>query len=380
MKRDYYQVLGVSRDASAEEIKRAYRKLALKYHPDRNPGDKEAEERFKEAAEAYEVLRDPEKRRAYDLYGHEGVAGTGFSGFRHQEDIFSAFSDIFEEFFGFASGFRRQGRGMGPEQGADLRYDLTISFVEAVKGVEKEVEIQSLEGCPECGGSGLKEGASPVRCPACGGSGHVVHSQGFFRVTSTCGRCGGRGVIIADPCIRCRGQGRIMGRRRVKVRIPPGVDSGSRLRLRGEGEAGVRGGGRGDLYIVVRVEPHQYFVRDGNDIVCRVEVPMALAALGGTMEVPDLDATREIEIPPGTQHGQRIVFSGEGAQDLRGFGRGDLIYEVQVRVPDSLTPRQRELLEEFQAIEEERSQGGFFKRLFKRFEGHQRRSGAGGGA
>ncbi len=372
MGRDYYEVLGVSRDASQEEIKKAYRRLALKYHPDRNPGDKEAEERFKEAAEAYEVLRDPEKRRAYDLYGHEGVKGTGFQGFSRHEDIFSSFSDIFEEFFGFASGFRRQGRGMAPESGADLRYDLTISFVEAVKGVEKEVEIQSLETCEHCGGSGLGEGASPVRCPVCGGSGHVVHSQGFFRVTSTCSRCSGRGVIISQPCSRCGGEGRVMGRRKVSVRIPAGVDTGSRLRLRGEGEAGVRGGARGDLYIVIQVEPHEYLVRHGNDLVCRVDVPMGIAALGGVIEVPDLESTRELEIPAGTQNGERFVFSGQGVQDLRGFGQGDLVYEVNVTVPTELTQRQRELLEEFQAIEQEKSEGGFFKRLFRRFEGHRR--------
>ncbi len=372
MKRDYYEVLGISRDATQEEIKKAYRRLALKYHPDRNPGDKEAEERFKEAAEAYEVLRDPEKKRAYDLYGHEGVAGTGFQGFSRHEDIFSSFSDIFEEFFGFASGFRRQGRGMGPEPGSDLRYDLTISFVEAVKGVEKRIEIQSLESCPDCGGSGMAEGAVPVQCPVCGGSGPVVHPQGFFRVSATCPHRSGRGFIISPHDGRSKREGRIMVCRCEIGGIPAGVDNGSRLRLRGEGEAGIRGGARGDLYIVIQVESHDYFARQGNDIICRIDVPMGIAALGGVIEAPDLDGTRELEIPSGTQNGEHFVFSGQGAQDLRGFGRGDLIYEVNIKVPTHLTDRQRELLEEFQAIEQEKAEGGFFKRLFKKFDAHRR--------
>ncbi len=366
----------MARGASAEEIKKAYRKLALKYHPDRNPGDKEAEERFKDAAEAYEVLHDPNKRRAYDLHGHAGVSGNGFSGFTAQEDIFSAFGDIFEDFFGF--GGARRG-GMGPEPGSDLRYDLTISFEEAVKGSEKELSITVMDTCRGCGGTGMPEGERPVTCPTCGGRGQVMQSQGFFRISSTCPNCSGRGVIISNPCTECSGAGRVRGRRKVRVRIPAGVDSGARLRLREEGEAGLRGGPRGDLYIVLHVEEHEFFTRRGKDIVCSLPVSFSLAALGGAVEIPTLEGTATIEIPAGVQNGQTIRLEGRGAPDLRGFSPGDMVVEIQVVTPTKLTERQKELLREFEEIEEEKSKGGFFKKLFGRGDSVRRASAQGGG-
>ncbi len=374
MKRDYYEVLGVPKDASQEDIKKAYRKLALKYHPDRNQGDKEAEERFKEAAEAYEVLHDPEKRRVYDAYGHEGVtSGTGFSGFSSHEDIFGAFSDLFEDLFGFGGGFRSSGGGLRPEAGADLRYDLSISFEDAVKGTETEIEITCLDTCTQCGGTGMPAGSQPVTCPTCGGRGQVIRSQGFFRVSSTCPHCSGRGVIISNPCTKCQGHGRVRKQHKVKVRIPPGVDTGSRLRLKGEGEAGVRGGPRGDLYIVINVEPHEFFVRRGNDIYCPISISLVQAALGDTIEVPTLDGTTAFEIPPGTQHGERFKLKGKGVPDLRGFATGDQVLEIRVVTPTRLTERQKELLKEFEDIERNKKEGGFFRKFFKRPDSHKKK-------
>jgi molecular chaperone DnaJ len=366
MKRDYYEILGVSRDASSEDIKRAYRRLALKYHPDRNPGDQEAEERFKEAAEAYEVLRDPRKRQTYDLHGHEGVAGTGFRGFAGQEDIFSAFSDLFEDLFGFSAGSRRQGTGVGPENGADLRYDLAISFEGAARGTETEIEILRHESCSKCNGTGIAHGSQKVMCPTCGGRGQIIRAEGFFRLTSVCPHCSGRGVIITDPCGACNGQGRVREKRKVKVQIPAGVDTGSRLRLRGEGEAGLRGGGRGDLYIILHVEPHDIFERRGNDIYCRVPLSMVQASLGDEIEVPTLDGARAVKIPSGTQAGDTFRLKGLGIPDLRGFGTGDQIVEAVVVTPTKLTDRQKALLQEFAALEKEKGEGGIFRKLFKR--------------
>ncbi len=367
MKRDYYEVLGVSRDATQEEIKKAYRKLALKYHPDRNPGDKNAEERFKEAAEAYEVLRDPERRRAYDLHGYEGVAGTGFRGFSGHEDIFSAFSDLFEDLFGFSTGHRHRGPA-GPEPGADLRYDLVISFEQACKGAETEVEVVRLETCGACNGSGMAPGSQRITCPTCHGRGQIVRTEGFFRVSTTCPHCSGQGFIVTSPCSKCGGSGRVKERQRVKVRIPAGVDTGSRLRLRGEGEAGLRGGPRGDLYIVIHVEPHDIFERKGDDIYCRIPISFTQAALGAKIEIPTLNGTHVLEIPPGTQTGERFRLKGLGVPSLRGFGKGDQIVEVVVVTPTKLTDRQKELLKEFAQLEKEKSEGGFFKKLWKKYE------------
>ncbi|MGQ9500078.1 MAG: molecular chaperone DnaJ [Dissulfurimicrobium sp.] len=371
MKRDYYDILGVSRTASFDDIKKAYRKLALRYHPDRNPNDKEAEEKFKEAAEAYEVLRDPEKRKVYDLHGHEGITGMGFSGFTRQEDIFSAFNDLFGDFFGFSTSSRSQGSGFGPEQGADLRYDLTISFEEAARGTEKNIKITRLEPCEKCNGTGLNPGSQPAICNLCKGRGQVIHTEGFFRIATTCPNCKGRGVIITNPCRTCNGQGRIRKHQMVKVRIPAGADNGSKLRLRGEGEAGLRGGPRGDLYIILHVEPHEFFERHGNDIYCRIQISMVQAALGDEIDVLTLDGQRKFKIPAGTQPGETFRLKGLGVPDLRGFGTGDQIIEISIVIPKKLTERQKELLREFASLEKEEDEGGIFKRFFKRFEDHE---------
>ncbi len=365
-KRDYYEILGVSRTASQEEIKKAYRKMALKYHPDRNPGDKHAEECFKQAAEAYEVLRDPQKRRAYDLHGHAGVEGAGFHGFTGSDDIFSAFSDIFEEFFGFSTGGRENRRNyMGPEPGADLRYDLTISFEEAARGIETEVNIVRQEVCEKCGGTGLTETSQTISCPTCHGRGQVIRSEGFFRVSTVCPHCSGRGTVITSPCPECAGEGRANKSKKVKIKIPAGVDTGSRLRLKGEGEAGIRGGRRGDLYIVIHVEPHDFFQRKGDDIYCQIPISMTQAALGSEIEIPTLDGKTTLEIPPGTQHGDQIRLKGHGIRNIRGYGKGDLVAEVSVLIPKKLTERQKELLTEFETIENDKGNSNFIKRLFR---------------
>ncbi len=369
MKRDYYEILCVERHASQEEIKKAYRKLALQYHPDRNPDDKEAEEKFKEAAEAYDVLRDPEKRRLYDLHGHAGVEGAGFRGFSGAEDVFSSFSDLFEDFFGFSTGQRR-GRRSGPEAGSDLRYDLTISFQEAALGAEKEIDIVRLENCSECNGTGAAEGSQVITCPTCNGAGQVIRTEGFFRVSSVCPRCSGEGTVMTEPCRNCSGQGRVQERRRVKVHIPAGVDTGSRLRLRNEGEAGRRGGPRGDLFIVIHVEPHEFFQRRGNDILSSEMVSMTEAALGCTITVPTIDGEQEIEIAAGTQNGDSITLKGRGFPDIRGGRSGNQVIFIKVMVPENLTERQRELLKEFAEIEKEKKEGGFFRRLFRKAAGH----------
>ncbi len=365
MEKDYYKILGVSRDSSPEDLKKAYRRLALKYHPDRNPGDKEAEERFKEAAEAYEVLRDPEKRQIYDLYGYEGIAGTGFRGFSRQEDIFSSFGSIFEDLFGFSTGPKGRDTFRGPEPGADLRYDLEVSFKDAARGAETEIEIVRLESCPDCRGTGSASRSRPSVCPTCGGTGQVVRSEGFFRVSTTCPRCSGTGMVISDPCKTCQGQGRVRQRHRVRVRIPAGVDTGSRLRLRNEGEAGVRGGPRGDLYIVLHVKPHRFFERHGNDIYYRLPISIVQASLGDEVEIPTLDGHHTLKIPAGIQTGEQLRLRGLGVPDLRGFGTGDEVVEVRVMTPTKLTERQEALLQEFAAIEKEKKDRGFFHKIFR---------------
>ncbi|RMF83265.1 MAG: molecular chaperone DnaJ, partial [Nitrospinota bacterium] len=333
-KRDYYEVLGVSRDATPEEIKKRYRQLALQYHPDRNPGNKEAEEKFKEASEAYEVLRDPEKRRLYDLYGHEGLKGTGFSGFSGFEDIFSSFGDIFEELFGFGTRTRTR---HGPQRGADLRYDLEISFLDAAQGTETEIEIPKRVRCETCHGSRTRPGASPVHCPTCQGRGQVIRTQGFFSVSTTCPRCRGEGIIITDPCPTCQGQGVVQKTKKILLKIPPGVDTGSRLRLSGEGEEGEWGGPPGDLYIILHVQPHEFFQREGNNILCQIPISFTQAALGAEIDVPTLNGSRPLKIPPGTQSGEVFVLRGEGIRDLRGYGRGDQLVEVVVKTPTDLS-------------------------------------------
>jgi len=346
-KRDYYEILGVDRNADGNEIKAKYRKLALKHHPDRNPGDKEAEEKFKEAAEAYEVLRDTEKRKIYDQFGHEGLQGTGFSGFGGFEDIFSSFGDIFDDFFGFGG---RRSR-TAARRGSDLRYDLTISFMDAARGVEKEIDIEKLETCPTCGGDGCAAGTSPEDCRYCGGTGQISRTQGFFSIRTTCPQCRGQGRSIPHPCNECRGIGQVERAKRVSVRLPAGVDTGSRLRLTGEGETGTHGGPPGDLYVFVRVTPHEFFRRDENNIVCQIPISIVQAALGDTIEVPTLNGTKPLEIPKGTQSGDILRFKGEGIPFLRGRGKGDQIIQVLVKTPTHLNKKQESLLREFAKAE-----------------------------
>jgi len=347
-KRDYYEVLGVSRDADDDQIKSNYRKLALKYHPDRNPGDKEAEENFKEAAEAYEVLRDSQKRSIYDQYGHEGLQGTGFSGFRGFEDIFSSFGDIFEDFFGFGTGRRNR---TAARRGSDLRYDLSISFMDAAFGVETEIEIEKLESCEACEGAGCEPGTSPENCNHCGGSGQISRSQGFFSIRTTCPYCRGEGRKITHPCEECRGTGQVERKKKVSVKMPAGVDTGSRLRLTGEGESGTRGGPPGDLYIYVHVEPHEFFKRNNNDVICQIPISFVQATLGDDITVPTLNGDKELHIPKGTQPGEVFRFRGEGIPSLRGYGRGDQIIQVMVKTPTGITKKQEALLKDFAALE-----------------------------
>ncbi len=343
-KRDYYEILGVSRNAANGEIKKAYRQLALKYHPDRNPGDTEAEEKFKEAAEAYEVLRDPDKRSLYDRFGHEGLRGTGFTGFSGFEDIFSSFGSIFEDFFGF--GTRTRSR-TAPQVGSDLRYDLTISFTDGAFGVEKEIDVDKMQLCLACDGTGAKAGTSPETCPTCRGRGQVMHSQGFFSISTTCPQCHGEGTVVKEPCKECRGVGKVKRTKRVTVKIPPGVDNGTRLRLSGEGEDGVRGGPPGDLYVVLFVEEHEFFRRKGEDIFCEAPLSFPQVALGAQIVVPTLEGSATLEVPKGTQTGEIFRLKGQGIPRLRGLGRGDQYVQVTVETPTKLTKRQEELLRDF---------------------------------
>jgi molecular chaperone DnaJ len=355
-KRDYYDILGVPRDSGEEEIKKSYRQLALKFHPDRNPGNNEAEEMFKEAAEAYEVLHDPQKRRLYDAYGHEGLRGTGFSGFSGFEDIFSSFGDIFQDFFSFGgfSGQTRQRTAARP--GDDLLFSLNLSFEEAVSGIEKEAEIDTFAGCPNCSGSGAEPGTRETTCPGCQGAGQVVQAQGFFRVSTSCARCQGTGKVLVSPCKQCQGHGRMRNRKRVLVKVPAGVDSGTRLRLRGEGESGYRGGPPGDLYVRIEVTPHPHIERDGDNLHMKISISFMQAILGDSVEIPVLNGAKSIPIPPGTQPGAVVRFPGEGVPKLRGYGRGDLFVEIEVRIPKDITPRQEELLHEFMELEKEKGE------------------------
>jgi molecular chaperone DnaJ len=364
--RDYYRILGVAKEASDEDIKKAYRKTAMQSHPDRNPGDREAEERFKIASEAYEVLRDPEKRRIYDQYGIEGLKGTGFTGFRGFDDIFSAFGDIFEDFFGFGTTRTRRARS---RPGADLRYDLKLSFTEAAFGKELEIEIPQTVPCDLCGGSGAKPGTSPATCPNCKGTGQATRSQGFFTISTTCGQCRGEGKLIQHPCKGCRGTGRMKENRRIEVKIPPGVDSGTKLRIRGEGEKGERGGPPGDLYVFIFVEPHDFFSRDGDEVICRIPISFSHAALGTEIDVPTLTGTRKLTIPRGIESGEILRIKGEGIPKMRGYGRGDQLVQIIVKTPKHLTKRQEELLREFEEAGREREKEGEGWRKFFKSEG-----------
>ena len=347
-KRDYYEVLGVSRSATENELKTSYRKLALKYHPDRNPGDKKAEEKFKEAAEAYEVLHDTEKRALYDQYGHAGLEGTGFSGFGGFEDIFSSFSDIFEDFFGF--GGRRRSRSR-VQRGADLRYDMTLSFMDAAFGTETEIKVEKRELCPVCEGSRCEPGTSPETCRQCGGAGQVSRNQGFFTVRTTCPVCRGEGQAVTHPCLECRGAGQIVVAKKVSVKIPAGVDNGSRLRLTGEGEPGPHGGPPGDLYVFIYVDSHEFFTRHESDIVCKIPISFVQAALGDKISIPTLNGNKNLKIPKGTQPGDVLSFPGEGIPSLRTGKRGNQLIQVEIKTPTNLSKKQEALLHEFAQLE-----------------------------
>jgi molecular chaperone DnaJ len=347
-KRDYYEILGVSRNVSEDELKSAYRKLALKFHPDRNPNDKDAEEKFKEAAEAYEVLRDREKRSLYDQFGHAGLEGSGFSGFGGFEDIFSSFGDIFEDFFGFGTRSRSRSRA---QRGSDLRYDLTLNFMDAAFGTETEIDVAKLEGCKECSGSGCEPGHHPESCRQCGGSGQISRSQGFFTVRTTCPVCRGQGQMITRPCPKCQGRGQVQVSKRVSVKIPAGVDNGSRLRLSGEGEPGGFGGPPGDLYVFIHVQPHEFFERRDNDLFCQINISFVQAALGDKITVPTLDGSKTLDIPKGTQPGDVFYFRGEGIPSLRTRKRGDQLIQVMIKTPTNLSKKQEDILREFAKLE-----------------------------
>jgi len=342
-KRDYYEILGVSKDAEAKDVKSAYRRVAMKFHPDRNPDDPQAEEKFKEATEAYDILMDADKRAAYDRYGHAGVdpnmgGGAGFSG---------NFSDIFGDVFGDIFGGARGGRG-GPQRGADLRYTLEISLEDAVRGSTVQIRVPTLVSCEPCDGSGARRGSSPTTCGTCGGIGQVRMQQGFFQVQQTCPTCRGKGKTISDPCTACRGHGRVEETKTLSVKVPPGVDTGDRIRLAGEGEAGPDGGPPGDLYVQMAVRPHAIFERDGKHLHCEVPITFADAALGGELEVPTLDGRVKLKIPMETQTGKVFRLRGKGVKPVRGGTVGDLLCRVVVETPVNLTKHQKELLRELQ--------------------------------
>ena len=353
-KRDYYEVLGVEKGASGAELKKAYRRLAMKFHPDRNPDDEKAEEKFKEATEAYEVLTDANKRAAYDQYGHAGVdpnmgaGGGGFGG--------GNFSDIFGDVFGDIFGGGGRGGRSSVQRGSDLRYTLELDLEEAVRGTSVTIRVPTLVGCETCDGTGAKKGTTPATCTTCGGHGQVRMQQGFFSVQQTCPRCHGTGKMITDPCNDCHGEGRVEKQKNLSVKVPAGVDTGDRIRLAGEGEAGVNGGPAGDLYVVVSVREHKIFQRDGKNLYCEVPISFVDAALGGELEVPTLDGRVKLKIPEGAQTGKLFRLRGKGVTPVRGGSPGDLLCRVVVETPVNLTKRQRELLEELrQTLEEEGS-------------------------
>ncbi|CAF0700802.1 molecular chaperone DnaJ [Candidatus Methylacidithermus pantelleriae] len=357
-KRDYYEVLGVSRDASPEEIKKAYRRLAIQYHPDKNPGDKQAEERFKEIGEAYEVLSDPEKRAAYDRYGHAafdptmrpGAASPGFHDpFEIFREVFGGssfgegiFGNLFEEVFGASDRGSSHSR-----RGRDLYHELELSFEESVKGCEKEITLSKWDTCSQCQGEGIEPGSRLIRCPSCGGRGQLQFSRGFLVIAQTCPRCYGSGRVVERSCAACNGEGRVRRQTRVRVKVPAGVEDGTRLRLSGYGEAGIHGGPPGDLLVEIKVRHHDLFTRQGKDLVCEVPISFVQAALGGEVRVPTLDGEVTLRIPPGTQSGRVFRIKHKGVADLHGGGPGDLLVKVYIEVPTQLTPQQRALLQAF---------------------------------
>jgi molecular chaperone DnaJ len=378
-KRCYYESLEVERRASDADLKAAFRKQAMKFHPDRNPGDKDCEQRFKEINEAYEVLKDPDKRAAYDRFGHaafeHGAGGAGMHGFG--ADFASTFSDIFDDLFGMGG---RRGRGAGRERGADLRYNMEISLEDAFHGKTAQIRIPTSVTCESCSGSGAKAGTKPKACPTCGGHGKIRHAQGFFTLERTCVACQGRGQIIESPCTSCSGSGRITRERTLSVNIPSGVEDGTRIRLAGEGEAGVRGGPPGDLYIFLSLASHAFFQRDGADLHCRVPVSLVTAAIGGEFEVPTIDGGKtRVKVPEGTQSGRRFRLQGKGMPVLRSKQSGDMYVQVVVETPQKLTKRQRELLAEFEKLSSRETQpeaSGFFSKVKEFLDGLGTRAGS----
>jgi molecular chaperone DnaJ len=365
-KRDYYEVLGVSRTCSDAELKVAFRKLAMQHHPDRNPGDKDCEHKFKELNEAYDVLKDGDKRAAYDRFGHAAFEQGGMGGGHgFGADFASTFSDIFDDLFGM--GGARRGRSQGRERGSDLRYNMEITLEEAFSGKTAQIRIPTSVTCEACSGSGAKAGSKPKPCATCGGAGKIRHAQGFFTLERTCPACHGQGQVIENPCPSCNGSGRTTRERNLSVNIPAGVEDGTRIRLAGEGEAGLRGGPAGDLYIFLSLAPHEFFQRDGADLHCRVPISMVAAALGGDFEVPAIDGSQvRVKVPPGTQSGRRFRLSGKGMPVLRSKQSGDMYVQVAVETPQSLTKRQRELLSEFEKLSSEQTQpesASFFSRV-----------------
>ena len=365
-KRDYYEILGVSQTCTEVELKAAYRKLAMQHHPDRNPGNAECEHKFKELSEAYDVLKDGDKRAAYDRFGHAAFEQGGGGGPGFGADFASSFSDIFDDLFGMAGG-RRAGRGNGRERGSDLRYNMEITLEDAFGGKTAQIRIPTSVTCETCSGTGAKPGTKPKACQHCGGAGKIRHAQGFFTLERTCPVCQGRGQMIEDPCQSCEGAGRTTRERMLSVNIPPGVEDGTRIRLAGEGEAGVRGGPPGDLYIFLSLAPHEFFQRDGADLHCRVPISMGTAALGGDFEVPAIDgSTARVKVPGGTQTGRRFRLSGKGMPVLRSKQSGDMYVQVTVETPQNLSKRQRELLAEFEKLSSQDTQpesSGFFNKV-----------------
>jgi len=370
-KQDFYEILGVSKSASPDELKSAYRKLAMKHHPDRNPGDKSAEQKFKEINEAYDILKDDQKRAAYDRFGHAafeqgGARGPGDFGFS------GGFADIFDEMFGEFMGGGRRGQG-GPSRGSDLRYNLEISLEEAFRGKQTTIRVQTLVACDQCKGGGAEAGSRPIACPTCYGRGRVRAQQGFFTIERTCTTCQGAGRVIDNPCKACGGQGRTRREKTLSVNIPAGVEDGTRIRLGGEGEAGVRGALAGDLYMFISVTPHRIFQRDGANIYCRVPIPFTTAALGGTIEVPSVDGSRaRVTVPAGTQSGHQFRLRSKGMTVLRSAARGDMFIEATVETPVNLNKRQQELLREFEKAGEagktHPESEGFFAKVKEFFE------------